>query len=147
MSGYVCHEHFERNRRERFRLTCDHEDQGCSFNGTACCRSCFEQAKVDYEVWYKAQCAEEDACPACQTAKRQAAERRQRYDTIDPDQPWGEHIRLTCVNHPDLRWFTKNISHIGARSIFFEGWDRGQKECPCPMRDLRVVEVEEKVTS
>lgn len=35
--------------------------------------------------------------------------------------PYGQHIPLTCENHPELRWHTKNISPIGARSIFFAG--------------------------
>jgi hypothetical protein len=26
---------------------------------------------------------------------------------------YGEHIALTCVNHPRLRWSTKNIAPIG----------------------------------
>lgn len=33
------------------------------------------------------------------------------------------HINLICRNHPKLHWHTKNISHIGARSIFFSGED------------------------
>jgi hypothetical protein len=49
----------------------------------------------------------------------------------------GEHITLTCVNHPDLRWSTKNIGYIGARSIFYSTWRT--EECPCPARDLRPV--------
>lgn len=32
-----------------------------------------------------------------------------------------DHVSLTCRNHPDLRWMTKNIDYIGARSIFFRG--------------------------
>ena len=32
---------------------------------------------------------------------------------------YGQHIALTCKNHPDLRWSTKNIEYIGARHIFF----------------------------
>lgn len=31
------------------------------------------------------------------------------------------HISLTCVNHPRMRWNTKNIGGIGARSIRFDG--------------------------
>jgi hypothetical protein len=79
---------------------------------------------------------------------------------IDPERPYGEHIPLTCVNHPHLRWTTKNISHIGARSIFpgsmkmvpYGMWntfsaDEQQSltdsgyfaECECPLRDLEVV--------
>lgn len=58
---------------------------------------------------------------------------------IDPDQPYGQHIVLTCVNHPDLRWTTKNIDFIGARSIFFSGWREGLTECNCHAGFLRVV--------
>ena len=50
---------------------------------------------------------------------------------------YGQHIALTCKNHPDLRWSTKNIEYIGARHIFFLG--KGI-ECDCPARDLHVVE-------
>lgn len=51
---------------------------------------------------------------------------------------YGEHIPLTCSNHPELRWSTKNISPIGARSIFYnlnhvEGM---RPECNCPASDL-----------
>lgn len=52
----------------------------------------------------------------------------------------GAHIPLTCVNHPELRWSTKNISFIGARSIFFDGNPFDGSECPCPARDLVPVE-------
>lgn len=48
-----------------------------------------------------------------------------------------EHVELTCRNHPELRWFTKNIDFIGARSIFFQpGSDYSVKECDCPINDL-----------
>ncbi len=30
-------------------------------------------------------------------------------------------VHLYCEDHPDLRWSTKNIGGIGARSIFFHG--------------------------
>lgn len=49
----------------------------------------------------------------------------------------GEQIELTCKNHPNLRWQTKNIAPIGCRRIFFdlfrvcEGY-----ECNCPASDL-----------
>ena len=41
---------------------------------------------------------------------------------------YGEHIDITCVVHPTLRWNTKNIEHIGARTLFAQG-----EECECPM--------------
>lgn len=45
----------------------------------------------------------------------------------------GQQIELACQKHPHLRWSTKNISHIGARKIFFD-LDRKatEPECPCP---------------
>lgn len=56
-------------------------------------------------------------------------------DTAD----YGQHIALTCVNHLDKRWSTKNIAPIGARSLFYNLHDEiGMgPECPCPLRDLR----------
>lgn len=55
---------------------------------------------------------------------------------IDKTQPYGVHIALTCRNHPLLRWSTKNISFIGARSIFYQPGSSGQPECECPAADL-----------
>jgi hypothetical protein len=86
--------------------------------------------------------ADVEACEDCQTAIRERWEKTQREDTIDPAQPWGQHIALTCVNHPELTWTTKNIGCIGARSIFYSGWHTDVPECPCPMSDLRVVPYE-----
>lgn len=51
---------------------------------------------------------------------------------------YGEHINLTCKNHPHLRWNTKNINNIGARTIFFD-WHSGEVECNCTIRDLIVL--------
>lgn len=60
-------------------------------------------------------------------------------DRITKKAPRGQHIALTCRNHPDLRWSTKNISHIGARSIFFDLMGTVRKpECSCPGGDLIV---------
>lgn len=42
-------------------------------------------------------------------------------DRILKNHERGAHIALTCRNHPNLRWTTKNIGFIGARSIFFAG--------------------------
>lgn len=58
---------------------------------------------------------------------------------------YGEHIELRCKNHKDLRWSTKNIDHIGARSIFFSSnWTEGDgtyhEECDCPFNKLEVVD-------
>jgi hypothetical protein len=57
---------------------------------------------------------------------------------IRTDVEYGAHIDLMCVNHPDLRWSTKNIGHIGARSIFWmppRPYD-GTEECTCSVNDL-----------
>lgn len=53
---------------------------------------------------------------------------------------YGQHIALSCVNHPDLRWSTKNIAPIGCRTIFFNlhGVRDMLIECNCPLGDLRV---------
>lgn len=61
---------------------------------------------------------------------------------------YGCHVSLLCVNHPEKRWFTKNIGHIGARSIFASEEQYGVRdgrlvnlyECDCPMSDLCLVE-------
>ncbi len=53
---------------------------------------------------------------------------------ISADYDYGVKVPLTCRNHPDLRWFTKNISHIGARSVFYA--TPGQPECACSLSDL-----------
>lgn len=59
--------------------------------------------------------------------------------------PRGQQIGLFCVNHPDLRWSTKNIAPIGCRSIFFDLFgERRGPECDCPGSDLRPVVVLEE---
>lgn len=72
------------------------------------------------------------ACPDCQATQLAERERIQRECTIDPNYEYGSHIALTCLDHPELRWSTKNIDYIGARSIFFNGGD----ECDCHVRRL-----------
>jgi hypothetical protein len=70
-------------------------------------------------------------------------------DTIEGAKKDSSSVSLTCKNHPDLRWNTKNIMYIGARSIFFFGrykegeiacetWEDGSyvRECECPFGDL-----------
>jgi len=56
--------------------------------------------------------------------------------------PYGQHIALTCRNHPNLRWSTKNISPIGARTLFYNLRNvQGMgPECDCSIRDLIVLE-------
>lgn len=54
-------------------------------------------------------------------------------DRIDQRYEYGQHIALTCLNHPDKRWSTKNIAPIGARSLFYNLMsvpDMGP-ECDC----------------
>lgn len=53
------------------------------------------------------------------------------------DVEYGRHIALRCKNHPHLRWSTKNIAPIGARSIFFSG--NFGEECDCSGDLLEVV--------
>lgn len=54
--------------------------------------------------------------------------------------PYGAHIQLRCKNHPNLRWSTKNISHIGARTLFYALEDyQAPPECDCPIGDLEPV--------
>lgn len=77
------------------------------------------------------------ACPDCVSARMADERRIQATHTIDPSQPYGQHIALTCQHHPDLRWHTKNIDYIGARTIFCASND----ECQCPMSDLVVVKL------
>ena len=50
----------------------------------------------------------------------------------------GQHIALACKNHPHLRWSTKNISNIGARTIFYSLMpdDPKESECPCSAGEL-----------
>ena len=60
---------------------------------------------------------------------------------LDHDQPYGSHIPLTCVNHINKRWSTKNIAPIGSRTLFYNlmAVDGMGEECPCPVSDLLLV--------
>jgi hypothetical protein len=41
---------------------------------------------------------------------------------------------LKCEAHPHLRWHTKNISFIGARTVFYyPDENHGETECQCRM--------------
>ncbi len=63
-----------------------------------------------------------------------------QYGVLTDKAPYGQHIALYCVNHPHLRWSTKNIAPIGARSIFFDLMGEcKERECSCPGSDLRVL--------
>lgn len=61
-------------------------------------------------------------------------------DTVE----YGRHITLTCANHPNLAWSTKNIgtTYDGviyrARSLFYI--TRNIPECDCPVSLLKFVE-------
>lgn len=52
----------------------------------------------------------------------------------------AQMAKLTCKNHPNLRWLTKTIatnedgSYNGTRNIFYESWPH--PECDCPPKDL-----------
>lgn len=55
-------------------------------------------------------------------------------------------VELYCVNHPDLRWYTKpeaiwNGRYTGARSIFFDLHHQAPDatECECSADSLVVV--------
>ena len=56
--------------------------------------------------------------------------------------PYGQHIALYCVNHPEKRWSTKNIECIGARTIFYNlhGDPTMGRGCDCSVVNLRVCE-------
>ena len=129
---YVC----SFDAHPRAKVTCPHRERGY-------CPNCYEVYRFAQDRFEAAV----RACPDCQAAEKAHLDRMQANETIDPSQPWGEHIDLTCKNHPDKRWSTKNIDYIGARSIFYRGeWGT---ECDCPGRDLVVAKgyVPEAVTS
>lgn len=52
---------------------------------------------------------------------------------------YGRQIKLTCKNHPNKFWSTKNISPIGCRTIFWDLFhDSEGPECDCGLSDLQV---------
>lgn len=66
-------------------------------------------------------------------------------DRITNKAPYGVHIQLTCANHPELNWSTKNIGSQNAdriflaRKLFFDlDGTSAHSECDCPMKDLRL---------
>lgn len=62
------------------------------------------------------------------------------HELADAPTDWNDfsfHKQMTCVNHPELRWTSKNPWH---RSIFFVSWMIAS-ECSCPFTDMRYVEV------
>lgn len=128
---------FDNHPRVRIAITCDHEAQTCSFNGQPACRLCYDAFRIAYDIEDKRFRADVAACLDCQLAELTERERIQNDCTIDRTQPYGQHIGLTCRNHPTLTWSTKNIDYIGARSIFFNGFHA--IECSCPMSDLILI--------
>ena len=54
---------------------------------------------------------------------------------IDPTQKDKTHIGLYCEEHPHMKYHTKNISPIGARSIF----SNQSEGCGCPASKLKVI--------
>lgn len=63
-------------------------------------------------------------------------------DRITDKAEYGVHITLYCKNHPSKRWSTKNISHIGARTIFYNLYNDPSMgpECDCTLADLVVLD-------
>lgn len=55
--------------------------------------------------------------------------------------PYGQHVKLTCVNHPTMEWSTKNISPLGCRTIFYNLRSKPEMgaECNCSILSLIVV--------
>ena len=66
-------------------------------------------------------------------------------DRIVDYEEYGVHIPLTCVNHPNKRWSTKNIGGIGCRTIFYNlhSIDNMGMECDCPISCLRALTEDE----
>lgn len=65
-------------------------------------------------------------------------------DRITKKAPYGVQIELRCKCHPEKRWSTKNISHIGARTIFYNlNWvPEMDEECNCPASLLEVMPID-----
>ena len=72
-----------------------------------------------------------EGCLDCEVAKQVARDRLQQQ-AIDPAQPYGQHIGLVC-RACGQGYSTKNISPIGARSIF-----ASSVGCDHPLSDLEV---------
>lgn len=107
-----------------------------------CCKEHFTLfCDVEPRIEHEAQERLHSACLDCQAETQRRVDETQQNHTIDPKQGYGVHIALTCANHPELRWHTKNIDFIGARSIFYATTDAA--ECLCPGADLQVVKVQE----
>lgn len=113
-----------------------HEKWDCPDRPAAGCL-CHKHFGMYETRGYSCTAREQAECPDCQQAQIDYYARIQREHTSDPSQPYGQHIALTCRKHPNLRWSTKNIDYIGARSIFY--FSDELPECDCPLSDLIVV--------
>ena len=51
----------------------------------------------------------------------------------------SDNLNLTCKNHPEQQWITKNVGPIGSSRIFFQGPGATDQECVCAYEDLRVL--------
>ncbi len=81
---------------------------------------------------------ESKSCAECQIANAFVRGDAQWNDTIDPFQPIGVHIEIYC-SECGIGFFTKNISHIGARSLFRSpGQGREDEVCDHEFRSLKV---------
>lgn len=126
---------FSAHTKREVILNCTHENRRNTWNNIPVCNDCYADARHQSDENWKLYRAETDACPACQSARRQKFIRGQQTETIDPSVIYGEHIPLLCRNHlddPTMRWNTKNIN--AGRSIFFNSWPA--PECDCPGHDL-----------
>lgn len=74
--------------------------------------------------------------------KKAAWELAKEDGRIVPWAKYGQHIMVTCKNHDDLRWHTKNISCIGMRTVFFQD-PYEKEECDCSVNDMIPVEPED----
>lgn len=54
------------------------------------------------------------------------------------DWDYSEPRSLTCVNHPDLRWYWKGPGR-NLHFSFTSAASNDYAECPCPFTDLRVI--------
>ncbi len=99
------------------------------------CHYHFGQAKVG---GIEAGRREAESCAECQTQNAFARGKSQWEDTIDPFQAMGVHIEIFC-SECGIGFHTKNISHIGARSVFRSpGQGREDEVCDHEFQHLKV---------
>jgi len=83
------------------------------------CHTHFEayaHAKADGRTWAEID-EEVKSCEDCKAARQKRIDDMQQNQTIDPAQPYGQHIGLVCRVCGTMGT-TKNISFIGARTVF-----------------------------